>query len=64
MGQIIPKLRTDAPIDLGVRSNTTTERPRLAAQYACARPRIPAPTIATSAVRASFFDDIRSVLRR
>ncbi len=45
---IWPKLRMEAPTAASLRSNTVTRRPRLSAAAACARPRMPAPTIATS----------------
>lgn len=48
MGQIMPKLRTDAPCACESRSKTATESPRRAAAQACPRPTIPAPTTATS----------------
>src|SRR5262245_24450499 len=47
MGQIIPKLRTEAPDATESRSKTSTRLPRFAADQACARPTIPAPTMAT-----------------
>jgi hypothetical protein len=46
----MPKLRTDAPCGTGVRSNTTTERPRRAASHANAKPTMPEPITATSAL--------------
>eukprot|EP00952_Eustigmatos_sp_NYUAD-ZCMA_P002162 9670-Eustigmatos_ZCMA.PRE.1 len=45
---ICPKLRMDAPTAMSLRSNTVTRRPRLTAAAACAKPKMPAPTIATS----------------
>src|SRR6516165_4691332 len=48
IGQIMPKLRIEAPIVAGLRSKTATLRPERAAIYACANPTMPAPTIAMS----------------
>jgi hypothetical protein len=45
-----PKLRTDAPLDSGSRSMTTTRNPLSAAARAHDRPMIPAPTTARSNV--------------
>src|SRR5580698_828726 len=50
MGQTMPKLRIEAPSALEDRSQTRTDKPRLAADQAWARPTIPAPTITTSAL--------------
>src|SRR5215472_11982362 len=47
MGQMVPKFLTDAPIARGWRSKSVTDRPRLAARYACASPRMPPPTTAS-----------------